>query len=113
MKHIPKSGLMLTLSILMLMTILPVSAQSAMPPGGSIDTSTFDQILQPVWKIYGFIKYVATAIAAIFLVFAGITFMTSGNDIGKRDSAKNTIAFVVLGMLVIWAAPFVVQLLAS
>jgi len=105
---------MLILNILiLLMTITSVSAQSALPPSGSIDTSTFDQILEPVWKIYNFIKYIATAIAAIFMVFAGIQFMLSGNDMGKRESAKNTIAFVVVGMLVIWAAPYLVQLLAT
>jgi len=108
-----RSGLMLILSIfMMLITLSSVNAQ-AVPPSGNVDTSTFDQILQPVWKIYNFVKYIATAIATLFIVFAGIQFMASGNDIGKRDSAKNTIAFVVVGMIVIWAAPFLVQLLAA
>ena len=53
------------------------------------------------------------AIAAIFLVFAGIKFMTSGNDMMQRDNAKSMIGYVVIGLIVIWAAPFVVQLFAS
>jgi type IV secretory pathway VirB2 component (pilin) len=88
-----------------------VSAASIPPPSSS-DTSTFDQILQPVWKVYNFVKYIATAIAAIFLVFAGITYMTSGNDVMKRENAKHMIAYVVVGLIVIWAAPFIVQLFA-
>lgn len=87
-----------------------VSAQTAQPPSGSIDTGTFDQILQPVWTVYSFVKYIATAVAAIFLVFAGITYMTSGSDVMKRENAKHMITYVVVGLIVIWAAPFIVQL---
>jgi type IV secretory pathway VirB2 component (pilin) len=105
---------MLIFGCLMLMTtIYSASAQSAMPPSSSGDTATFDQILQPVWKVYNFVKYIATAIAAIFLVFAGITYMTSGNDMMKRENAKHMIAYVIVGLIVIWAAPFIVQLFAS
>jgi len=30
----------------------------------------------------------------------------------KRENAKHTVAYVVVGLVVIWAAPFVVQLFA-
>jgi len=98
-------------SLLLLTTIFSVSAQTALPPTGNVDTSTFDQVLEPVWKVYSFVKYIATAIAILVLVFAGILFMTSGNDTGKRDSAKHTIGYVFVGLIVIWAAPFVVQII--
>ena len=100
-------------SLMLLTTVLSVSAASAMPPSTTTDTAAFDQILQPVWKVYNFVKYIATAIAAIFLVFAGIKFMTSGNDMMQRENAKSMIGYVVIGLIVIWAAPFVVQLFAS
>ena len=100
-------------SFLLLTMILPVSAASAMPPSTTTDTATFDQILQPVWKVYNFVKYIATAIAALVMVFAGIKFMTSGNDMMQRENAKSMIGYVVIGLIVIWAAPFVVQLFAS
>lgn len=99
-------------SLMMLVTIYSASA-AAVPPSGTGDTAAFDQILQPVWKVYNFVKYVATAIAALFLVFAGIMYMMSGNDVMKRENAKHTIAYVVVGLIVIWAAPFVVQLFAA
>ena len=109
-----RCGLMLILTGLMLMTtIVSVSAQSATPPSGNIDTATFDKILEPIWKVYDLVKYVATAIAMLFIVFAGIMFMTSGNDIMQREKAKHTIAYVIVGLVVIWAAPFVVQFIAS
>lgn len=91
---------------------LSVRAQSAVPPSGTVDTRTFDRILEPVWKIYSFVKYIATAIATIVLVIAGIMYMMSGSNMARREDAKHTISFVVLGLVVIWAAPFIVQLLA-
>ena len=71
----------------------------------------FDKILQPVFKIYNFVKYIATVVAVIFLLYAGISYMTSGNDPKKRDQAKNIVTYVVIGMVVIWAAPLLVNLL--
>ena len=77
------------------------------------DKAKFDQILTPVSTIYNFIKYAASLIAVIALLFAGISYMFSGNDIKARDTSKNMAAYVLIGLSVIWAAPFVVNLLIS
>jgi type IV secretory pathway VirB2 component (pilin) len=73
------------------------------------DKATFDQILQPVMNVYNLVKYTATVIAVVVLLFAGITYMTSGSDPGKREKAKNMAMYVVIGLIVIWAAPLVVN----
>ena len=75
------------------------------------EKAKFDEILTPVFKIYNFVKYIATVVAGIFLLYAGITYMSSGNDPKKRDTAKNIAAYVVVGLIVIWAAPIVIGLL--
>ncbi len=103
---------MLILASLMLLTTIYAASAAPIPPSSG-DTAAFDQILQPVWKVYNFVKYIATAIAAIFLVFAGIMYMTSGSDMMKRENAKHTIGYVVVGLIVIWAAPYIVQLFAA
>ena len=90
------------------------SVLAASPPSpSSSDIAAFNNILEPVWKVYNLVKYVATAIAALFLLFAGITYMASGADMMKRENAKHTIAYVVLGLIVIWATPIVVQVFTS
>ena len=76
----------------------------------SQDIATFDQILQPIMRIYGFIKYIASVIGVIILVFAGITYMTSGSTPSKRDQAKNMAAYTIIGLIIIWAAPLIVGL---
>ncbi len=75
------------------------------------DTETFDEILKPIQAIYDLVKYSVTIIAGLILLFAGITYITSGSDPGKREKAKNMAMYVLIGLAVIWAAPFVINLI--
>ena len=72
------------------------------------DQDTFDNILSPVMKIYNFIKYAASVIAVVFLVFAGVTFITSGSDQAQRERAKSMATYILIGLIVIWIAPLIV-----
>lgn len=94
---------------LILMTIQITIAQDFDEKLSDEDKEKFDKMLEPVMKIYQLIKYVATVIAVVILLFAGITYMTSGSDPMKRDKAKNMAMYVVIGLIVIWAAPLVVK----
>lgn len=73
----------------------------------------FDAILAPVMKVYNFIKYAATVIGVLVMVFAGISFVTSGGETAKKESAKNMAVGVVIGLIVIWIAPLVVNYIFS
>lgn len=77
------------------------------------DQATFDTMLSPVMKIYNMVKYFATAISALVLLFAGITYIVSGNDPGKREQAKNMAMYVVIGLIVIWLAPLIVNFIVG
>ncbi|PIN81082.1 hypothetical protein COV13_02380 [Candidatus Woesearchaeota archaeon CG10_big_fil_rev_8_21_14_0_10_32_9] len=84
--------------------------------GGDIseeDQETFDQILEPVMKIYNFVKYAATVLAVLFLLFAGVLFITSANDQAKREQAKSMAMYIVIGLVIIWVAPLVVGFLTG
>jgi len=104
----------LILGFLLVLMLLPM----ALAETASLDTdltaedrAQFDQILEPVIKIYNFVKYIASVVAVIFLLFAGMSFMTSGGDPRKRDQAKSIAMYVVIGLMIIWAAPMIVNLL--
>jgi len=79
----------------------------------SQDKATFDQILTPVMTIYNLVKYISSAIGGVVLLFAGINYMMSGADPKKRDDSKNMAMYVVIGLIVIWAAPMIVGLIAG
>jgi type IV secretory pathway VirB2 component (pilin) len=100
------------LLIMLLLTALPVSAVELSQMTDS-DKTAFDQILTPVTKIYNLVKYSSTVIAVIVLLISGIYYMLSGCDPKQRDNAKNMAMYVILGLLVIWAAPFIVSLITS
>ena len=101
-----------------MLLIMPIMNLAGTAHAASLDTTItpeekakFDEILTPVAKIYNFIKYTASLVAVIALLFAGISYMFSGDDIKKRDTSKNMATYVIIGLAVIWAAPFVVNLL--
>lgn len=94
--------------------VLPlVSAQVDFDGPTAAEKAAFDEILMPVMMIYNLVKYGATAIAALMMLFAGITYMTSGGDPKQKETAKNMATYVIIGLLIIWVAPFVVNLLVS
>jgi hypothetical protein len=73
------------------------------------EEDTFDEILAPIMKVYNFIKYAMSVVAVLMLVFAGITFVTAGGETGKKEKAKNMMVGVVIGLIIIWVAPLVVE----
>ena len=102
-----------TAILMALMALSTVLAATAPLPTtlDPADQAQFDQILEPVFKIYNLVKYVSTVVAGIFLLYAGIAYMSSGSDPRKRDQAKSIGMYVVIGLIIIWAAPIVVGLL--
>ena len=75
----------------------------------SQDKATFDKMLEPVVRIYDFVKYSATIISVLILLFAGVTYMFAGDNPSKKEQAKNMITYVLIGLVVIWAAPMLVN----
>lgn len=107
-------NLLMLLGLVFILTITPALASIDLSEEISAeDEATFDSILEPVMNVYNFVKYVATAIAALVLVGAGIVFMLSGSDPRKRDQAKNMIMYVIFGLIIIWIAPLIVEYLVQ
>ena len=77
------------------------------------DQNTFDAILEPVMKIYNFVKYSASVLAVLFLMFAGISFIIGGKDVKKREDSKMMATYVVIGLAVIWIAPYIVEFMVK
>lgn len=98
---------------LALMVMQVVIAADFNQPISAQDKATFDSILLPIMKIYNLVKYAATVLAVVTMLFAGITYMTSGADPGKREKAKSMAMYVIVGLIVIWAAPLVVNFIIS
>jgi len=109
-----KAQLLASLFLLLLLGLPFVAAAVDFNQGiSSDDEETFDEILTPVMKIYNLVKYIATALSGVVLLVAGLNYIISGSNPGKRESAKSMAMYVVIGLLVIWAAPLVVKFLVG
>ncbi len=77
------------------------------------EQQAFDKILEPIMKIYRFLKYIATAIGVVMLVIAGVQFTTAGGDTKGKENARNRAVGVIFGLVLIWVAPVIVQAIFS
>ena len=109
-KSLAMLGLLFFASLLALQLVLALDFNQTI---SSQDKATFDQILSPVMKVYNLVKYVATAMAVVVLLFAGITYITAGDNPASREKAKNMAMYVIIGLIVIWAAPLVVNFIVG
>jgi len=99
-------GLVVVLSFFILPLISAVDFNQAI---SAEDQQTFDEILEPIMRIYNLVKYSASILAVVVLLFAGVTYMTAGSNPGKREQAKNMAMYVIIGLIVIWGAPLIVD----
>ncbi|HLC78257.1 MAG TPA: pilin [Candidatus Nanoarchaeia archaeon] len=97
--------------VFLLLFALPfvLAAPDFNTPLDPADEQALDQILSPVLRIYNAIKYVATVVGVLMMVFAGISFMMAGGELAKKERAKVMAVGVIIGLVVIWVAPLVVQ----
>lgn len=107
-----KSKLLAIFGLVMFLSMMATSVVSAVDFNQTIspeDQQTFDEILEHVMKIYNLVKYAASVLAVVVLLFAGVSYMTSGSNPAKREQSKNMIMYVIIGLIVIWGAPLIVN----
>ena len=57
-----------------------------------------------VGRIVGPLFLVLVAISIIFIIFAAYTFVTSGGDPGKTETARATLIYAIIGIVVAFLA---------
>lgn len=77
------------------------------------DPADIDKIVEPINNIYDLVKAVISVVALLAITFAGARFMFSGDNIQAREGAKSMLAYAVVGLLVVWIAPALVNYLTS
>lgn len=83
------------------------NAGSNCPAGtNNVGTQRVNNIITTIVNIFSAIVGV---IAVIMIVYGGFKYITSGGDSGNVSSAKNTIIYAVIGLVVVALAQFIVQ----
>ena len=59
--------------------------------------------------VVNFLSVVVGALSVIMIIVAGFKYVTSGGDSGKVTSAKNTIVYAVIGLIIVILAQAIVK----
>ncbi|MBS3162137.1 TrbC/VirB2 family protein [Candidatus Woesearchaeota archaeon] len=101
--------------VALVLMILPlaysVHAVEITPPSGD-DINSFNQILEPVMKVYNFVKYASSVLALLFIIFAAVQMFINNNP-SEKEQAKAKVMYIVIGLGLIWVAPIIVNYLTA
>ncbi len=67
---------------------------------------------QPICKLYGLIQLFATVGGVLVAAYSGFQLATS-HDLNERNNSKMLLTGVVVGVIIVWIAPLLVQNLAG
>lgn len=62
-----------------------------------------------VTTIINIFSIIVGIVAVIMIIYGGFKYITSGGDSGNITSAKNTIVYAIIGLVVVALAQFIVQ----
>jgi uncharacterized membrane protein YuzA (DUF378 family) len=74
--------------------------------GDGDPSSSFSSLITKIVNIFSAIVGIA---AVIMIIWGGFKYITSGGDSGKVTSAKNTIIYAIIGLIIVALAQFIVK----
>lgn len=77
------------------------------------DVATIQCIGVVMQNIINFLIPLSGAVAVIFLIWAGIKYITAGGDKEKIESAKHTIIYALIGLLLVAFSFAIIKLIAN
>ncbi len=78
--------------------------------GGACDTSTANDNINNAVKLgLNLFSAIVGIISVVMIIIGGIKYITSGGDSGNVTSAKNTIMYAVIGLVVVALAQIIVK----
>lgn len=67
---------------------------------------------QPICRLYGMIQVLGTIAGVLIAAYEGFV-LASSNDIVERNSAKQLLGGVIIGLIIIWIAPLLIKSLTG
>ncbi|MBL8122453.1 TrbC/VirB2 family protein [Candidatus Saccharibacteria bacterium] len=77
------------------------------------DTTATDKVNSTITTIINVFSTIVGVIAVLMIIWGGLRYITSGGDSGKISSAKNTIIYALIGLVVVALAQFIVKFVLS
>ena len=73
---------------------------------GCTSTQSLDRIIRGVLNVLSAIAGIA---AVVMIIIAGFKYITSGGDGGKVSSAKTTLVYAIVGIIIVAMSQFIAQ----
>lgn len=67
---------------------------------------------QPICKLYGIIQTLGTVMGVLGGAYGGFM-MTTSHETSERNNAKNMLGGAIIGLIVIWMAPVIINALVD
>lgn len=77
------------------------------------DTGSVDDLSEIITLVVNIISVIVGVVAVIMIIFGGAKYITSGGESGKITSAKNTIIYALIGLVVVALAQVIVHFVLS
>jgi hypothetical protein len=77
--------------------------------GCNNDTANQQSLNNLLTKIVNIFSIVVGVIAVIMIIVGGLRYITSGGDAGKVGTAKNSIIYAIVGLVIVALAQFIVH----
>lgn len=74
-----------------------------------IDTGQDDKVNNVIALVINIFSIIVGVIAVIMIVYGGFRYITSGGDTTKVTSARNTILYAIIGLIIVALAQFIVK----
>ncbi|QQS65275.1 hypothetical protein IPO96_01845 [Candidatus Saccharibacteria bacterium] len=75
----------------------------------ALESESNTAVNKTITFVINLFSVVVGVVAVIMIIFAGFKYITSGGDSGKVTSAKNTIVYAAIGLVVVALAQFIVK----
>jgi len=77
--------------------------------GPCADNQSTERLNNLIKTIINIVSVVVGVVAVIMIVFGGLKYITSGGESSNVSSAKNTIIYAIIGLVVVALAQFIVR----
>jgi hypothetical protein len=81
--------------------------------GNCAETAAEKRLNGLVTSIVNILSVIVGIIAVIMIIIGGLKYITSGGDSGKVSSAKSTIIYALVGLIIVALAQFIVRFVLS
>jgi hypothetical protein len=110
--------LMLIPAMALTVTVSAQNIQDSLCSGADLDLSgngecqtgaTQEDFQDTLNSIVNIISIIVGVVAVLMIIFGGFRYITSGGDAAKVTSAKNTILYGLIGLVIVALAQFIVK----